>query len=232
MSSSQRIALLVFLGAVAAALYAMLGPREGEAPAAHSPEAAMERPTGGPDPRPTGERSGSPTRAAATPPADRDAPTARPAPRAFDSAIDPADAPFVDAFGEPSPELVRAAIEAVVVDVFVDRTLSPAELDRAAKALVDLRAARAELDGLPMEPAHAERRRALVEALGQASETFREVTRLSPAEFTTRAAEATSAPAVDGDPGGGIGIDRDVDPGYVPEDDFLPPRGAAPEPVR
>lgn len=235
MQRSQRIALFVFLGAAAAALFATLGRREAAPPPAGLQPPAIEQPAVRPDTHPGAERTASPAVANAIGSADPSAAAARPEPRASDPGIDPADAPFVEAFGEPTPELVRAAIEAVVADLFVDRPLSPAELDRAAQALVDLRAARAELDRLPMEPAQAERRRALVEALGQASETFRQITQMSPAEFTTRAAEVASGPPGRGDAGGlsgGGGIDRDIDPDYVPDDDFLPPRDAAPEPLR
>ncbi|MBK7948251.1 MAG: DUF4168 domain-containing protein [Deltaproteobacteria bacterium] len=230
MQRPQRIALFVSLGA-AAALFATLGRRDEAPPSDGLRPPAIERPAAHPDTGPGVERSASPTPVDPTGSVDPSEAPALQEPRAIDPGIDPADAPFVEAFGEPTPELVRAAIEAVVADLFVDRPLSPAELDRAAEALVELRSARAELDQLAMEPAQAERRRALVEALGQASETFREITQMSPAEFTARAAEAASGPTGRGGPGGGGGggLDRDIDPDYVPDDDFLPPRGAAPE---
>lgn len=139
--------------------------------------------------------------------------------------LDPADARFAEQWGEPTPALVRASIEAVVADVFLDRHLTPAEIERATAALLDLRRARAELDALPMEPAHAARRRALVEALGRASEAFQAVMDMSPSEFTARAADATGDAA--GGASGGVGIDRDVEPDYVPDDDFLTPDDGA-----
>lgn len=233
MNRSQRIAVFVLLGAAAAALFATLGRRDPAPPPDDAPPPAIERPVARPETAPGAERRADPGEADPMAPAGREAAHARPEPRDDDPAIapelDPADLPFVAAFGEPTPELVRAAIEAVVAELFVDRALSPGEIDRAAQALVDLRAARAELDQLAMEPAHAERRRALVEDLGRASETFREVTQMTPAEFTARASEVASGPAGRADPAGG-GIDRDLDPDYVPDDDFLPPRSPAPEP--
>lgn len=134
---------------------------------------------------------------------------------------DSADADFAERWGEPTPALVRASIEAVVADVFLDRRLTAAEIERATAALLELRTARAELDALPMEPAHAARRRALIEALGRASEAFHAVMDMSPSEFTARAADATAHAA--GGAAAGGGIDRDVEPDYVPDDDFLVP---------
>lgn len=224
----SRIALSLILGAVgivAAVLFAGPTLREG------SPDhggAALDHDAAAPS-----------TLSAPATPAREPAPASMPAPApdpmqhddarlsagpsdddsADPSASDPADAAFVEAWGEPTPELLRASIEAVVADLFVDRTLAPAELERATQSLLALRTLRAELDALPMEPAHAARRRALVEELGRASETFHAVMDMSPSEFTTRAAEAT------GNATGGGGIDRDLDPEYVPDDDFLPPRG-------
>ena len=242
MKRSQRIALFVFLGAAAAALFATLGRRDGAPPPDGAPTPAIEHPAPRPDSSPGTEHRASPDEPDPIGSGGREAAHALPGLRGvdpeLDPEVDPADAPFVAAFGEPTPELLRASVEAVVADLFVDRALSPGEIDRAAQALVELRAARVELDQLAMEPAHAQRRRALVEALGRASETFREVTQITPAEFTARAAEAASGPAGRdslGDAsgqGGGSGIDRDVDPEYVPDDDFLPPRSPAPEPLR
>jgi len=220
----SRIALLVVLGAVGAVAMALFGwpPLREGAPdhndAAHDQDVAAPPTVAAPAHAPAPVLVPKP---APTHPddlslsADKSAETSTAVP-----AVDPADAPFVETWGEPTPELLRASIEAVVADIFVDRTLAPAEIERATQALLELRTLRAELEALPMEPAHAARRRALVEELGRASETFHDVMDMSPSEFTTRAAEAT------GDDSGGVGIDRDLDPDYVPEDDFLPPRAA------
>ncbi len=243
MQRPQRIALFVFVGAAAAALFATFGGREAAPPPESAASPAIERPADGQGLWPGASPSATSGGAQPAASAGRDAAPALPEGRDFDPEGDPADAPFVETFGEPTPELVRAAIEAAVADLFADRPLTPAEIDRAAEALVELRAARAELDRLAMEPAQAERRRALIEALGHASETFRATTGMSPAEFTTRAAEVARDPARRGDLGSlgnesensmasGGGIDRGVDPDYVPSDDYLPPRSAEPEPTR
>lgn len=123
------------------------------------------------------------------------------------------DAAYAALYGEPTPELVRRELARALDAGFADLRLSPAEIERASDALYRLRETRIALDALPMEPGTAAERRRLVEALGQATSTFRDVTRMDPAEFTARAL------AEKGGASGGIGIDRDaVDAGDDPSD--------------
>ena len=149
MLSRPRIALLVALGALLAALAALLplsrsafedsdaaGLPAVSAPAAKAvpdelepaihPEDARHVPAIDPPSnrgRGDGPLDGTPQASA---PSDSSDPT--------DSAgaSSPEDAAFTAAFGEPTPELLRASVEAVVADVFADRRLSRCGADGAA----------------------------------------------------------------------------------------------------
>ncbi|MEZ4334187.1 MAG: hypothetical protein R3F35_20745 [Myxococcota bacterium] len=137
----------------------------------------------------------------------------------------PEDAAYAALYGEPTPELMRRELARALDAGFTDLRLSPAEIERASDALYRLRETRVALDALPMEPDTAAERRRLVEALGEATSTFRDVTRMDPAEFTSRALAAR------GGASGGIGIDRDAAPGGVGASDGDAPDalgGAAP----
>lgn len=202
MKRTRRIALLVAAGALAAAAIALLRlqPAEPVRPPASLPPVASPAPS---------DRGG----------ADAFPPDAASDEREDDEgsggpAVDPADVAFVEAFGEPTPELVRASLEGALGALRSERPLDPALLEQASQALVDLRTLRAELDALPMKRSTAARRRALVEALGRASESFRAATDMTPAEFTARAAALE---------GGGSRIDREPGSESLPVDDFRSP---------
>jgi hypothetical protein len=134
-----------------------------------------------------------------------------PAEREPASAPRPPAAPptaYVDAAGSPSRELVRAALEAALADHWSSYKLTPAEVERITDAVLSLREAQAALRELPASPEVADRRRALVERIGQADADFAEVMEMSFAEFTRGA-------------GTGAGVDRAEAGEVVPPPEYL-----------
>lgn len=126
----------------------------------------------------------------------------------------PEDLRFESEFGAPSPALIRRAFESALAESFPDRRLSSDEVEKASSALHRLRETRIEMRALPMEPEHAEERRRLIDEMNEATRDFEDVMDMDPAEFTETAQESH----------GGVGIDREVESDYVPDDDFLEPR--------
>jgi len=179
-------------------------PERGETVPA--PGAALRPPAAGSGETPN---AGSP----ASPP--RPTPTTDAPPRAPGRA--PEDIRFEAEFGAPTPELIRSSFEGAVAVVFPDRRLSSDEVEKASTALHRLREARGALRLLPMEAEHATERRRLIEEMNDATRDFEDVMDMDPAAFTEAAQDSEEAE-------GGVGIDRDVEPDYVPVDDFLEPR--------
>lgn len=117
-------------------------------------------------------------------------------------------APLVDAAGNPSRTLVRAALAEAVARDHPDLEPSPEALDRAADAILRIRAAQKALAALPLTLENAGQRVALRENLQAASEAFREAMGLSSGDFTA----GVETPG---------GVDR-FDPGEaIPEPSYL-----------
>lgn len=147
------------------------------------------------------DRSGAPRAPSRPPPAAAVPPepvvSALPAPSGSERGVarDGAQAPapearevplpeLLDRDGEPTPALVHAALSAAVERHLPDRKLSSDELDAASDALWRLRQARLELLALGDDPARAERRRELVEAIGEATSDFSYHLEMTPSELT------------------------------------------------
>ncbi len=133
--------------------------------------------------------SGAPAEIAGTEPAapqpsrtlaTRGQPTSRP--------TDPDFEPSFDTSGEPTLVFFRDAIETALRERLPGLKLSPADVDRLARAARRLRASQEALRQLPVGPETADRRRALTEAVAQAGAVFHEVTGLSSSEFTAAVA--------------------------------------------
>lgn len=93
-------------------------------------------------------------------------------------------AALVDATGGPSRTLVRAALADALARRYPDLERSPEEIDRAADAVLRIRAAQEALAALPLTLENAGRRLSLREKIQVASAAFREAIGLSPDEFT------------------------------------------------
>jgi hypothetical protein len=121
----------------------------------------------------------------AAPPAREPAP--EPLAGELDSGSSPAPSPEPEAAPpDPRREAIRARLEADLAAHFPALKLSSDEIDAAADALMRLRAARLELNGLPRTAENAERIRTLTREIGEAYEDFEYVVELDPAEFTER----------------------------------------------
>jgi len=176
----RSLATACGLGAVALAASWWLADAPGPRPAPGADRAAAPRaapPSSTPAPPPVRERPGATPPPAPSPEADRAPGPQKPA-------------ALVDEHGAPTPQLVRAALADALARHQPSLKLSSEELDAAASALWRLREARLELRALreaPDSPTASERRRALREAIGRASEDFRYHVEMSPAEFTALA---------------------------------------------
>ena len=127
-----------------------------------------------------------------------------------------AAAPWVDEDGEPTQAFVSALIREGIEEHLPSYKLSSDEVERLAEATTSMRRAQQELRSLPYEPEYAERRRALLETVEDATATFDDILDMSPGDFT-QALEPE------------VGIDDAwEDDGEVPEPEFLEPR--VPEP--
>jgi hypothetical protein len=98
--------------------------------------------------------------------------------------VDSGFAPLVGASGQPSRTLVRAALADAVASDHPGLDLSPEALDRAADAVLRMRAAQMELAELALTSANAARRVALGKELEKAVLDFETETGLSPSDFT------------------------------------------------
>jgi hypothetical protein len=98
--------------------------------------------------------------------------------------VDPLLEPLVGAAGQPSRLLVRSALADAVARDGRGLDPSPEALDRAADAVLRMRAAQTELAELPLTPANAARRVALRRDLQGASHDFEKAMGLSPSDFT------------------------------------------------
>lgn len=163
----------------------------------------------GEPPRP--ERRGAPdTPAPAAPaPVVTPPPSVPPEPVAPSRAApEPVSAAWFDAAGEPSPELMRAALAEAIAEKLPGHKLSSDELDRLAEAAVRLREAQRALRALPQSDAHAAERGVLVEEIRAAGADFAYVLEMTPGEFTAQV-------QTDG------GIDRFAEGEEVPEPEYL-----------
>ena len=98
--------------------------------------------------------------------------------------VDSGFAPLVGAGGQPSRTLVRAALADAVARDHPGLDLSPEALDRAADAVLRMRAAQMELAELALTSANAARRVALGKQLEKASLDFEREMGLAPSDFT------------------------------------------------
>jgi hypothetical protein len=114
----------------------------------------------------------------------------------------------VDDAGEPTRELVLASLRAAIETHLPGHKLTDVEYEQLADAILEMRAARQRLRGVPLDAEHAEERRRLREELAGAAADFEYVLEMSPAEFTARVQP-------------GLGIDSDDD---------APPEAADDEP--
>jgi len=126
-------------------------------------------------------------------------PAFAPPPVTADEYEEPAPAPatpWVTEKGEPTRALVRGALAAAIERHDPSLKLSSAELDAATDALWTLREARLELARLGDDPAHARRRRVLVEKIGRATADFSYHVEMSPGELSAldQAGAGLSAP--------------------------------------
>jgi hypothetical protein len=188
----RRVGWWVALGAALLAGALWLGGGSPPPPGAHAPAPPVDEPSASRPPAPAELPSAAERRSA-------------PAPR---RPATPEPTPWIDATGEPSRALVRAALEAALADHWSSHKLTPAEVERITDAALELREAQDALRELPADPEVADRRRALVERIAAADAAFAEVMEMSFAEFT-------------GGAGAGGGIDR-AEPGEsVPPPEYL-----------